>query len=127
MQFVGPKCDADPAGRLTGVVAPSGRAERRVHDARGRLIKVDRAGTVNNGVSTAYTLDKADNRTNKTTTGATPLSPSLSIGNASTTEGGNLSFTVTRDGSPVELEPYLGRAAVFEHVLDQLVRSHVQA
>jgi len=40
------------------------------YDARGRLIKVERSGTVNNGVQTSYTLDKADNRTEKTTTGS---------------------------------------------------------
>jgi len=40
------------------------------YDARGRLKQVVRTGTVNNGVTTAYTIDKADNRTNKTTTGS---------------------------------------------------------
>jgi YD repeat-containing protein len=40
------------------------------YDARGRLVKVERTGTVNNNVTTSYTLDKADNRTNKTTTGS---------------------------------------------------------
>lgn len=37
------------------------------YDARGRLIKVERTGTINNGVTTNYAIDKADNRTNKTT------------------------------------------------------------
>jgi YD repeat-containing protein len=41
-----------------------------VYDARGRLVQVQHSGTVNNGVTTSYTLDKADNRTAKTTTGA---------------------------------------------------------
>lgn len=40
------------------------------YDARGRLIEVSRSGTVNNGVKSTYTHDKADNRTNKTTTGS---------------------------------------------------------
>lgn len=40
------------------------------YDARGRLVQVARTGTVNNGVTTTYTQDKADNRTNKTTTGS---------------------------------------------------------
>lgn len=40
------------------------------YDARGRLVKVVRSGTVNNGVTTTYTIDRADNRTNKTTTGS---------------------------------------------------------
>jgi YD repeat-containing protein len=40
------------------------------YDARGRLTQVARTGTVNNGVTTTYSQDKADNRTNKTTTGS---------------------------------------------------------
>ena len=40
------------------------------YDARGRLVRVERTGTVNNNVSTNYTIDKADNRTSKTTTGS---------------------------------------------------------
>ena len=38
------------------------------YDARGRLKTVAHSGTVNNGKTTTYTLDKADNRTAKTTT-----------------------------------------------------------
>ncbi|MGV7120023.1 hypothetical protein [Sphingopyxis sp. 550A] len=33
------------------------------YDARGRLVKVVRTGTVNNNVTVEYTHDKADNRT----------------------------------------------------------------
>lgn len=40
------------------------------YDARGRLVKVERTGTVSNGVTTTYQHDKANNRTTKTTTGA---------------------------------------------------------
>lgn len=40
------------------------------YDARGRLVKVEHSGTVNNNVVTNYTIDRADNRTNKTTTGS---------------------------------------------------------
>lgn len=40
------------------------------YDAKGRLIKVVHSGAVNNDVTTTYTQDKADNRTNVTTTGA---------------------------------------------------------
>ncbi|HEX8064045.1 MAG TPA: hypothetical protein VF535_12630 [Allosphingosinicella sp.] len=40
------------------------------YDARGRVVRVERSGTVNNNVVTAYTFDKADNRTVKTTTGS---------------------------------------------------------
>lgn len=38
------------------------------YDARGRLIRVVHTGSVNNNVTTNYTIDKAENRTNKTTT-----------------------------------------------------------
>ena len=34
------------------------------YDARGRLVKVERSGGVNNNVKADYTYDKADNRTN---------------------------------------------------------------
>jgi hypothetical protein len=34
------------------------------YDARGRLVKVERSGSVNNNVSASYAYDKADNRTN---------------------------------------------------------------
>lgn len=40
------------------------------YDAKGRLTKVERTGTVNNGVTTQYTHDKADNRTRLQTTGS---------------------------------------------------------
>ena len=40
------------------------------YDAKGRLVKVVRTGTVNNGVNTSYTHDKAANRTNVTVTGS---------------------------------------------------------
>ena len=34
------------------------------YDARGRLVKVARSGSVNNNVIANYSYDKADNRTN---------------------------------------------------------------
>lgn len=40
------------------------------YDARGRLVRVERSGTVNNNVTTNYSHDKADNRVAKTTTGS---------------------------------------------------------
>ena len=43
-----------------------------VYDARGRVVRVIRTGTVNNGVQTNYGYDKADNRTNVTTSVGPP-------------------------------------------------------
>jgi len=40
------------------------------YDAKGRVVKVERSGTVNNGVKTEYTHDKADNRKNLKVTGS---------------------------------------------------------
>lgn len=40
------------------------------YDAQGRLVKVERSGTVNNNVDTDYEYDDADNRTNEKTTGS---------------------------------------------------------
>jgi YD repeat-containing protein len=41
------------------------------YDAKGRLVKVERAGSINNGVTTTYAHDRADNRSNLTVTGST--------------------------------------------------------
>jgi hypothetical protein len=40
------------------------------YDARGRVVRVERSGTVNNNIVTNYAFDKADNRTAKSTTGS---------------------------------------------------------
>ena len=48
------------------------------YDAKGRLTKVVRTGTVNNNVQAQYAYDKADNRSNVATTGSpngTPTPP----------------------------------------------------
>jgi hypothetical protein len=45
------------------------------YDAKGRLVKVERGGTVNNGVTAQYTHDHADNRTNVTVTGSPNSTP----------------------------------------------------
>ncbi len=41
-----------------------------VYDAKGRVTKVIRTGNVNNGVTSTYTLDKANNRRRIVTTGS---------------------------------------------------------
>jgi len=45
------------------------------YDAKGRLVKVERSGTVNNNVTANYSHDKADNRTNVTVTGSSNPPP----------------------------------------------------
>jgi hypothetical protein len=50
-----------------GVAAAAAWASETItytYDARGRLVKVERSGNVNNGVKAEYKYDKADNRTN---------------------------------------------------------------
>jgi len=66
------------------------------YDAQGQVIAVDRSGSVNSGDAVDITYDKAGNRTNYLSADSTTAF--LSIGNASVTEGGSLSFTVTRSG-----------------------------
>ena len=62
---------------LIGIAAMASATEtiNYHYDARGRLVKVVRTGTVNNGVNTSYTHDKADNRTNVTVTGSPNTPP----------------------------------------------------
>ena len=50
---------------LLAVATPAFASETVTYsyDARGRLVKVVRTGTVNNNVTVEYTHDKADNRT----------------------------------------------------------------
>ena len=53
-------------------VAPASASETitYTYDARGRLVKVERAGTVNDGAKTEYEHDHAHNRKRAKTTGA---------------------------------------------------------
>ena len=55
---------------LLGAAAYASETITYKYDARGRLIEVNRQGSVNNNVVTNYAYDKADNRTSKTTTGS---------------------------------------------------------
>jgi hypothetical protein len=45
------------------------------YDAKGRLVKVERSGTVNDGVKAEYTHDKANNRRNVKVTGSPNPAP----------------------------------------------------
>jgi YD repeat-containing protein len=58
---------------VTSVPAASQETITYTYDDRGRLVSVARTGSVNNGATTNYTLDKADNRTSVVTAGATAL------------------------------------------------------
>ena len=51
-------------------VAIAGETINYTYDAKGRLVKVERSGTVNNNVVANYTHDKANNRTNLNVTGS---------------------------------------------------------
>jgi hypothetical protein len=83
--------------------APAATANETVtygYDALGRLVKVNRAGTVNNNASECYAYDPASNRSNVTVSTTSDCNaPSFSINDASATEGGIVTFTVSRAGS----------------------------
>jgi hypothetical protein len=66
------------------------------YDAQGRLVTALHTGSVNNGSQTVISYDPADNRTNYT---VATVTNALSVTDASATEGGNLSFTITRPGA----------------------------
>ncbi|HEU0099625.1 MAG TPA: hypothetical protein VFQ67_12730 [Allosphingosinicella sp.] len=62
-----------PAAAAAALAASAALAAETItytYDAKGRLVKVERSGTVNNGVKAEYAHDKADNRTNVTVTGS---------------------------------------------------------
>ncbi|MEE9433379.1 MAG: hypothetical protein V3V15_03980 [Sphingorhabdus sp.] len=50
--------------------AYAAETQKYTYDAKGRLVKVERSGSVNNNVDTEYTHDKADNRKKVKTTGS---------------------------------------------------------
>jgi YD repeat-containing protein len=60
---------------VLGVAAYAAETITYIYDARGRLIRVDHSGSVNNNVTTNYVYDDADNRTLKNTTGSTNPGP----------------------------------------------------
>ncbi|MCT2399614.1 Calx-beta domain-containing protein [Novosphingobium mangrovi (ex Huang et al. 2023)] len=68
------------------------------YDAQGRLVRSSRAGGPSSGEARSISYDDANNRTNYTV--AEPIAaPSVSIGNASTIEGGKLVFPVNLSGT----------------------------
>jgi redox-regulated HSP33 family molecular chaperone len=52
------------AAALCAAAAMASETVTYTYDARGRLMKVVRSGSVNTNVSATYSYDKADNRTN---------------------------------------------------------------
>lgn len=54
---------------LTGILHAA-ETQKFTYDAKGRLVKVERTGTVNNGVNTEYEYDKANNRDRVKITGS---------------------------------------------------------
>lgn len=55
---------------LLGAAAYAAETITYTYDARGRVVRVEHTGSVNNNLITNYSYDKANNRTNKTTTGS---------------------------------------------------------
>lgn len=54
------------ATALISAAAEAAETITYTYDARGRLVQVAHSGSVNNGVTTSYVYDKANNRTSKT-------------------------------------------------------------
>lgn len=55
--------------------AKAAETQKYTYDAKGRLVKVERSGTVSGSVTTQYTHDKANNRKTVVVTGSSNASP----------------------------------------------------
>lgn len=64
-----------PAPMFVVSAAQASETIRYIYDAKGRVVRVERTGTVNNGVSTDYSYDRANNRRRVLTTGSANLPP----------------------------------------------------
>jgi len=93
---------------LSSSPAVASETQTYTYDELGRLTAVQYSGSVNNGQAHSLCYDPAGNRTNYKSDSAGALAsctsggggaPSFGISNASVTEGGTLSFTVTKTGS----------------------------
>ncbi len=58
---------------VTSSPAAAAETQTNSYDARGRLKKVERSGSVNNGVKVEYTHDKAENRVVVIITGSSQM------------------------------------------------------
>lgn len=65
-------CLAAIVTALLPAAASAGETVTYKYDARGRLVTVSHAGGVNNGVTSTYAYDRADNRTEHQLTGVVP-------------------------------------------------------
>jgi len=63
------------AGAALAAAAMAGETISYSYDARGRLVKVVRGGSVNNAVTASYSYDRADNRTTVNVTSANAAPP----------------------------------------------------
>jgi YD repeat-containing protein len=68
----GTKVALAAAALVVAGVAVANETVTYTYDARGRLVKVERSGTVNEGVKAEYKYDKGDNRTNVNTVAPSP-------------------------------------------------------
>lgn len=91
---------------LVSVSAVPASADETVsysYDPSGRLVKVARSGTINNGATACYTYDNVDNRNNVTVATSSDCSPaqgvSFSVGDVAAKEGNNFVFTITKSGT----------------------------
>lgn len=55
--------------------ATAAETQKYTYDAKGRLVKVERSGTINNNVDTEYEYDKANNRDRVKITGSSNSPP----------------------------------------------------
>lgn len=69
------------------------------YDALGRLTSTVSSGSVNNGITTTYTLDAADNRARLVVGGGADSAAAFSIAGASAAPGQQLVFSVTKSGA----------------------------
>ncbi len=60
---------------LVGTAARASETVNYSYDSKGRLIRVIRAGGVNNGIVSEYSHDKADNRVRVKVTGSSNTPP----------------------------------------------------
>lgn len=95
--FVSKRVALLPVIALISAPAMAAETVTYVYDELGRLIQASTAGPVSNGQVVATTYDPAGNRTNQSVSGLPDPNqpPRFSIGGASATEGGTLTFTVT--------------------------------